>query len=309
MKREELLDAIGQIDDAMILEAKEKRKKPLWSKALAAAACLCVVLAVLLVWQPWSEQRLDGNPDTIHMTEDGVVIPKMQIQLPAAGAQMDMIGFFIYNGRSYVHYTWVYDAPELAGECLGTATGNINEWSRPDEYVELSGSVSGDFYAVNGFDASFMLCMKHEDDALSIYINDNGLTLKTGADLYEERLHLAENYVSLTVQTREDWYYSTGEEYSLGAQEEVLTAFVQALNEGTFLPQSAVSLPGEQTSPFDTLERYHLFFQMENGMMVHLRLWEGGYVYFNGLRGVCVQMEKNAFDAFVDHLNGLCQTD
>ena len=45
MKANDLLDMIGNVDDSIIEEAKQKKKAlPKWTKWLAAAACLCLVL-------------------------------------------------------------------------------------------------------------------------------------------------------------------------------------------------------------------------------------------------------------------------
>ena len=44
-----------------------------------------------------------------------------------------------------------------------------------DGYVDLAGSIGGDFYAVNGYDPEFMLCMKSDNGNLQLYICNNGL--------------------------------------------------------------------------------------------------------------------------------------
>lgn len=308
MKAEQLLDAMEQIDDALILQAREEKVGRRWVKALGAAACVCVILTgFFCLVTLWKEQEEAKNVETIQMTQQGVVIPPMQVHLPENGEAYDMVAFFIYEGRSYVMDGQLYHAQELAGEYVGTATASLNEWSTPNDYVEGTGSVSGAFYELNGYDKSFILCMKQKDGTLDIYVNNNGLTLKTGAELYEQRLHLAENYVAGTVQTRADWYYESDVSFCVDVEEPTLTAFVQALNEGMFLPRADVPLPEGKTDPFEALECYHLFLQMENGMCVHLRLWEGGYVIYSGLSGVCVQIEQAVFNAFVAYLDNLCQ--
>ena len=105
-----------------------------------------------------------------------------------------------------MQYEWLEDNGAIAGEPLGTATGLIDEWTPKDGYVELAGSVSGEFYTVNGFDPSFMLCMKHDDRRISTYICNSGITLKYGSDLYEDRLHLSKNNISAEYESRESWY-------------------------------------------------------------------------------------------------------
>ena len=60
---------------------------------------------------------------------------------------------------------------------MGTATGLIDEWTPKEGYVELAGSVSGDFYTVNGFDPTFLLCMKEDGDAIQLFVCNSGITL------------------------------------------------------------------------------------------------------------------------------------
>ena len=47
---------------------------------------------------------------------------------------------------------------------------------------------------------------------------------------------------------------------------------------------------------------YHLFFEMENGMQIHLRLFEGGYVNYDGINGICVKMDEQIFKELVEVL-------
>ena len=130
------------------------------------------------------------------MSDKGVTIPKLEVSL-SAESSADMLGFFIYQGNCYVHYDWIYDDVDIIGKHLGAATGLIDEWTPRDGYVEFAGSVKGDFYEVKGYDPSFMLCMKHTDGSISLYVCDTGITLKYGSELYTDRLDLAGNYTSV----------------------------------------------------------------------------------------------------------------
>ena len=75
----------------------------------------------------------------------------MEVSL-SANENAAMLAFFIYQGRCYVQYEWIDHGDALVGEYLGTATGLIDEWTPQEGYVDLAGSVQGDFYAVNGYD-------------------------------------------------------------------------------------------------------------------------------------------------------------
>lgn len=231
----------------------------------------------------------------------GVTIDKMQISLPEANAVIDMIGFFIYNDKSYVSYEKLNDN-SLKGKYIGTATGSIDEWTSPDDYVEFSGSTGGDIYTVNGYDEDFMLCIDNKDGTITTYINDNGITLTYGYELFRNRLKLKENYTSVKYQTRNDWYYDNGKITILDNKEAVDT-FLDALNDSSFMYTADIPLKDENSSVYDEKEIYHLFFEMNNGTTVHLRIFSGGYVQFAGISDVCVKVDASSFDNFINLLN------
>ena len=235
----------------------------------------------------------------------------MQVSLSSENSAADMIAFFIYEGRSYVEYDRLRDANVLVGEYVGTSIGMIDEWTSEDGYVDFAGSVAGDFYTVNGYDPSFMLCMKDEDGATWIFINNNGITLKTGADLFEKMLGLSssdsdtvgvKNCTKVKYQTRYDWFNSIGEPLPVEGHAEDISAFIDALNEGEFMLFSDIPLDEGNDNVYDGKEIYHLYFEMENGMTIHLRLFEGGYVNFDGIRDVCVKVDEHVFDGLIETL-------
>ncbi len=231
---------------------------------------------------------------------EGVVIPKMEVNLDKdSGAQMDMLAFFIWQGRSYVQYEYDLIDVDLVGEYVGTAVGLIDEWTEKDGYVDFAGSISGDFYTVNGYDSSFMLCMKRENGLISTFVNDNDMILYTGDDLFEERLHLTGNYEVVKYQTREDWQRSTGVICQVAEVDlEVVERFVNAVNKASFLLTEDVPLEEGEQKLYDR-EIFHMFFEMKNGMTVHIRLYEGGYVRFHGLISACVKVEEEVFEEMV----------
>ena len=206
----------------------------------------------------------------------------------------DMIGFFIYQGRCYVQYEWIYDAVDIVGEYLGTATGLIDEWTPKEGYVELAGSVRGDFYAIKGYDPAFMLCMKEADGVVSVYICNTGITLKYGSELYEERLHLSENLEAVQYESHVSWDFSRGERYQMNSVNDIVLDFIKEMDSAEFMLSDSIPLEEGQTSIADT-ELYHLYFQMENGMIIHLRLRENGYVRFDGLRDLCVKVSEESY--------------
>lgn len=301
MRKQRISNALSNIQDKYILETalhKKRAVNSIWFRMGSVAACLILVIGFLI----WKKQPdLPKTDNTISVTDNGVTIPKLKISI-SENSSACMISFFIYQGRVYVHDEWISNAHNLIGEHLGTATGSINEWTKKGDYVELSGSVYGDFYSVQGYDPSFMLCMSHEDGAISTYVNNNGITLKYGSELFEDRLHIHDNLEKITYQTRNDWFYDTDITAELKLDSVEIDAFLNALNSAEFMLLDDIPLNEDDLSVYDAKEIYHLFLEMKNGMIVHLRLFEGGYVNYDGINGICVKVDNKAFERFIEML-------
>lgn len=298
MRGNEFLDKMELIAPAYVEAAdiKPKKKKKVWMKWGVMAACLSLIFMGTVIWRQSTPTHNDGREEDFGPTvsEDGVTIPRMNVLLSASADEAaDMIGFFIYQSRCYVHYERVYNDVNFIGEHLGTATGLIDEWTPADGYVDFAGSVNGDFYAVKGISPEFMLCMRSDDGSVTTYINDNGITLKTGRDLFEDRLRVSETCTGLTYQTHGAWYYGDDEYFILKeSYEQELMLFLEALNQASFLPR--------QDAPYDFDQvLYHIDLTSESGMNVKLRLFPDGYVFFDGIGSVFLKMETEACERFV----------
>lgn len=356
--KEKLQDALGMLDDDLLLEveklrrAPQKRRFPMWQRLTAIAACLCMLVGAVFAarfmgGQSGNEEYLmaDGAEAVTEgaETEDGMLTEDAaeseeamaektameedaedcfetsegEIRQNVAGGVLpaatgvfveplmvdlcdhsdrivDMIPFFIYQGRNYVYYGTLEDAYQLIGEYLGTATGLIDEWTKEDGYVELAGSVMGDFYSVNGFETDFVLCMQRSDGAVEIFMNNNDITLYTGADLLQERFKVDGQFTAKCM-SRDRWFNSKGVPYEMDEEgSEQIWALVEAMFDAPFVYTNDITLRGDADSIYDA-ELYHLYLHLDNGMVVHLRLFDGGYVQLDGLRPVCIQVEEEVF--------------
>lgn len=283
-------DTTEQEVDALRMEKQFRIKKTErnWKKWGTLVAGICLLIVGVKMWTS--------------LTESDKLFEKMESEGTATTETMaDMIAFFIYQGNMYEQYE-IVDEPELVGAYVGTATGQIDEWSKEEDYVESAGSVQGDLYEVNGFSPEFMLCMKQDDGSVSTYINADGLVLEKGAELFEDYLHLAGNYQEVQYQTRDEWYYGTGEPKTIPEEyAEEVTRFVGALDDGEII--AAVSYPvKEGEEDIYAAEIYHMYFQMENGMQIHLRIFKNGYVAFAGAPEQLVQVEEPAFEEMIQVL-------
>ena len=131
----------------------------------------------------------------------------------------DMIAFVMYQGNMYTDAE-MYSEEEsphlegLLGEEIGESTGTIDEWSDESEYArEFASNIPGKVYTVQGYDPDFRLCVRRDftDDSgvhrmwLHFLEHLNGISLSTGADLFEDRLQLRDRVTSIhppTVSTK-----------------------------------------------------------------------------------------------------------
>ena len=290
-------------------EVKQKHRRQNIAKIVSTVSvgCLAVLIGVG-IWNAGTDEGdiTESKNDAIQETssistnnDNGITIPKREVYLKKSdGVEMDMLAFFIYEGRVYISFgEYGNISDEIVGEYLGTSTGMIDEWTPKDGYVDFAGSIEGDFYSVNGYDKEFVLCMKDAEGAVSIFYNDNGITLYQSSDLFEERLHLKGNYVQAYYQNDKEWNYGEGYHNVNSQDMNIIDSFVDALNSG-----SLISVDGNETNMYSLNQIYHLYLEMNNGIVLHFRLYEGGYVRFEGVPGVRVKIDETRFNELINIL-------
>lgn len=237
-----------------------------------------------------------------------VKIPAMRVELakPNNGVTMDMLAFFIYEGRCYVQDEYYQDGFSLLGDYVGTSVGLIDEWTSEDGYVDYAGSISGKFYEVKGYDPEFMLCMKLADGEVETFINNNGITLGKGSDLIEDRLHLKDNVEKVSFKTQKEWDTSLQNEKNHVLPEEydaLVNQFLDAFSEADFMYISDTTLDVNETGSYhQNPNNYHLTFHTKDGLNFDFILYEDGYVRFQGFGGVCVQIDSEIYEELISVL-------
>ena len=299
MNAYDLFRAVGEVGGDLVeeaaAEAKKRRRAPIYAAALAACAALMLLLA-----RPWAQETPAASAPAAEEQPGAEETPAVA----TAPVAMDMVAFVIYGGRMY-ECSQVLEgdaAEELMGEYLFTSPGYIDEWSSPEEYTDGTGSVAGDVYTVKGYDSAFRLCIPIDGGALlELYDTLDGITLRTGKDLYGERLHLRENWREAEYQTHDDWNSNEDTFRTPELTEEEIAAFIDALYAGEFEYWG----PDSETGDVFTgdifhlgLEQKHLYFRLADGSSVYLRLFENGRVLYNHVASrMLVDASGAAFDA------------
>lgn len=323
MKEHDLLDAVGGVGKDLIKEAAETPERKPRSRYLwiaAAAACLLIGAGIAV---PVLLNRSSVKKQTAEAGE-GVFIPAVELSEPSEGKiTHSMIGLVVYKGHIYTQAEDYFgeDAKPiepLVGKHIGTAKGNINEWSTQDEYAtELASTVPGDVYTVNGYDDSFRICIRdgfideNGEQVIWIQFFDclNGITLKTGKDLFEDRLKLNERTVSVQFETHSDWDNGIANAQTADLDPKAWEAFWEQVDACAFLnmwdPDGNWNDPGnDYTTIYDTQNQTHLILRQNNGTTVRLRLIEGGYVGYQPLGWYFVKIPEDVFNAVYDACGG-----
>lgn len=287
MKGEQLLQALGEVDENYLAQVDALRRVPAPKKRhtwIPMAACLCLVVGVVAlalrggVEMPSgsSSQSNSSGSDGCAQTQ-GVYVPPLEVEEPQ-WEQMSggMNRFFIYQGRAYSEIGAVEQGEDLVGEQLGASSGTIDQWTQEKQYVEGTGSVGGPFYEVKGYDPKYLLCME-QDDGVELYWNNCDITVSTGGDVLEEVFRLSDGIAQAQFQEES----TTGQTTQL-TQLAQLEQWVDALYQAPALSSAEMDM-GQCVG--------HLYLTKADGVTVHLRLMEHGYVQVEHLSEVCWQME------------------
>lgn len=278
MKGEQLLRALGEVDEDYLGQVDELRRIPAKKKRhtwIPMAACLCLVAGVA-AWalrggmgMP-SKEGAEANSNGMSGSSQGVYVPPLEVEHENA----DMTGFFIYQGRIYSQGGMVQEGQKLVGAQLGESSGTIDEWTSEDQYLEGTGSIGGPFYEVKGYDPQHLLCMVY-DYGVELYWNNCDITVSTGGDVLEEVFRLSDGIA------RAEFQGDTGRMTPITRLEQ-LEAWVDALSQAPALSSAGTDM-GQCFG--------HLYLTKADGVTVHLKLMGNGYVQVAELPEVCWQME------------------
>lgn len=320
MKTPRIINAVGYIDDELITAAENKKraKRSPWLKWGSIAACFVLIIGAGALILP---EVIDGKVGTASQSEtesqeaqndnavEGVYIPVIELPDAESAAVMDMLGLVVYQGRIYTEAECYFgEAAEkieaLVGEHLGTAKGNIDEWSSQYEYsAEFASTVGGEVYSVNGYDTSFRICIygKYEDEnhnhTVWIKFLDclNGITLKTGAELFQDRLHISERTEAVLLEKQGDENSTAENIPTADIDQNAWRNFWNQADSGEIINMRNYGAQNNQIL---------LILSMSDGTVIRLRLIEGGYVGYDALGGYFVKISEETFNAVYDACGG-----
>lgn len=192
---------------------------------------------------------------------------------------------FDYNGRIYWKLGEFPQFSELMGEKVGTASS---------AYIRLiSGNAEGSVFSVNGYEPEFMLCRRGYNGVLDVFVNDNDVAFYSGADLFENRLHISENLISVGYIN-----YEVNDEHNLPAlfeldndtYSEAEDLFMEAIDEGEWIKRTYYY---SQTN-----ESVQIILTLKGGLTVKICVYDDGEAvtlcgyYENLFDGYAIKVDK-----------------
>jgi hypothetical protein len=243
---------------------------------------------------------MEETPDAT----EGLQIPA--IVLPESSDNLDMIGLIVYNGNIYTQTATKMDAASakaVLGTKLGTTKGNIDEWSKQDEYaVEFASTTIGeaDVYSVQGYDQTFRIMTYYESESkvyTEFYECLNGITVLDGEDVFR-KLQMTGNILSTQYRSHSDWYYNVDNYYPLDDMD-LINLFVEELNHTVPYTGEIVE---EKLGDFRNDEHYReMILHLKDGSKISLVVLKDGYIRY-GNSNLYFKMESEIFKQIWDEL-------
>ena len=276
MNQKDILNALGDIDPALIPALPVKKKKT--RKPLAAiAACLTLIVAGTLgLTRPWQLRKVDLGGvtrlyrNTSSQTESGSLIFPWEYR-----PIWDQFTSLTRNDRSYRSRAKSI-SPELLGESLGMGTA-----SGYDIYTETTPQQDFPVYAIRGIDPELLIAVEL-DGVYWVYMQDDYAPPATLGE-FLAGYQLAENITLTSFSLSED--YSSQGYYRLTDGDLPIWELLESCREAAYLeldpfhPQ-AKSLIFSATS--EALGIYKKSFRISSDGYLDTNIAEYGYAFYIG---------------------------
>lgn len=178
-----------------------------------------------------------------------------------------------YDGKMYTGAILEQDGADVdkvCGEKLGTVYGYAGAFWSDDKEKLTAVEAEAEVYSVKGYDKDFRVCVYvQKSDALFLFENLNGMTVRKGGDIFKKKLSLDKYEKSETVKNGE-----------LVEEKLDIDSFLKKICEAEFISPSEQGTPQAGT---DCL--YEVVFYDEAGLENTLKVYDGGYVVYEAWGG------------------------
>jgi hypothetical protein len=308
MNKIDIKRVIGKLEPSKEMEHRlskkiiqKQHKKFVFRPIVSIAASLVIIISIGIIRSNFLEKKTITTPPVINSSK-GIDISK--IELPKSTNAACMIGLIVYQGSVYTQTGSKISpgsAENLLGEKLGTTKGNIDEWSKQDDYaVDFASTIEKrDVYAVKGYDKSFRIMTYqkiNETTYAEFYECINGFTVKTGFDVFN-KLKIENNIKTAKYENYESFNYNK-HQYNELTNYDALNNLVNELKNTIPYTQESLSYLWDDNG---TINQKFVYITLKDGSEVQLRLFKDGYIYYD-CSHIFFKMDHQAFNKLWNQL-------
>jgi len=265
------------------------------------------------------ESHIDNKVEVNEI--EGIWIPKVKFDIPDDTIEACReYGIIAYNDKMYTSSETISleKNANLKGKFLGNVNSIMDLYRKSDYYLNATSTgmpylekfieeqttinpntYIGDYiidnsnkvYEVNGYDTDFRICTYNEkENSIMIFQRLNGIKVKYGKDIFDDRLKIKGNFEKIEYQYYSDWYHGKKDYKKFkNVTIEDINIFLDEINNAEFIDSSNLGL--------SSLNKKYalLYFTMKDGTITKLSLIEGGYVSYDGLYNI-IKLETETFD-------------
>lgn len=243
-------------------------------------------------------------PQPLAMNQNNLNSPKSELtESKNVRSAAKMMSLIVYHGRVYLQNSWPIDresAAKLVDQKLGTTKSTISEWSSQADYNNELASTIGiqDVFTVKGYDQNFRIMTYDRSGNNEAYFFEclNDLTVKTGNDIFG-KFKIENNIQSVQYEDFDSWNNGKSN-YKTLTRLDGLDSFLTALESSC--PEESLDDLLEKPNP--SLNQKFLVIRLKDGSQIQLRLFQEGYVYYNGTDMV-FNVNRSVFSDFWNDLN------
>lgn len=257
---------------------------------------LLVLMVLYFVGDRVHQKMVYGKYKThLAVREEGIYYEELDADI--VGGTYDPLICYMYSALWYHNQIYTLEREISAEEDKDAFDAMKNQLDKKLEEVYQNGvywsteakrlqKINGVYplYSVKGYDMGFCVAVLHEDEAngekekksgkIEIFRRLNGIWMKEGYQLYEERLHLSSAHRVCGIRTSDSVYMDKTRRRWIEFTPELTQEFLEEINQAQFVKRKEKVKASQRRGK----GHFTVCFQMDNGMEEELSVYDNGYV-------------------------------
>ena len=334
MNKRTLMESLSFIDEGLIDETIKTRKAARTSHVLKvsalAASFMVLAAGAFLMLRPYlsmgkateksvadvveykavTEESADmktfDSDDDVYISDPGEAAPETDESAAECSANdsvdaadMDkkatikQVPLFVYEGRNYREYHMGYskgDMGLLRDKHIGTVS--LSDDIGSGEFGELEGNTMGELYTVKDMSEDKMLMLGD-----TLFISD--LDPSTGNDILNGLFNMSDNLYEITYMDFEDWNNGGGTNWVYDDRDGNVQDLLEEIEKAKFVPIEEVQ-EKEGSYMIGEKEICFMYPELKNGLIINMRLMDGGYGVFDNLPNMILKVDSDTFNRVIN---------